>query len=155
MPRYQLESLASDAGHAGAAVQQQVASEPARAAAATPVAEAADPASGRRAEDQPASRVLKVEQAKVDRLMNLIGEMVVARNGLPYLAARAEDQFRVRELAREIKSLHAVINRIVDEMQDAIMQVRMTPVSFVFQRFPRLVRDIARRLGKEVELVLF
>jgi len=43
---------------------------------------------------------------------------------------------------------------VVEEMQDAIMQVRMTPVSFVFQRFPRLVRDIARRLGKEVELVL-
>lgn len=110
--------------------------------------------SGRRAEDQLANRVLKVDQAKVDRLMNLIGEMVVARNGLPYLAARAEDQYGVRELGREIKAQHAVINRIVDEMQDAIMQVRMTPVSFVFQRFPRLVRDIARRLGKEVELEL-
>ncbi|AVR98635.1 chemotaxis protein CheA [Pseudoduganella armeniaca] len=111
-------------------------------------------ARGRRAEDQPGARVLKVEQAKIDRLMNLIGEMVVARNGLPYLAARAEEQYGVRELAREIKAQHGVINRIVEEMQDAIMQVRMTPVSFVFQRFPRLVRDIARRLGKEVELVL-
>lgn len=125
----------------------------AQAQCAVPAA-GADPKSGRRAEDQPSSRVLKVEQAKVDRLMNLIGEMVVARNGLPYLAARAEDQFGVRELAREIKAQHAVINRIVEEMQDAIMQVRMTPVSFVFQRFPRLVRDIARRLGKDVELVL-
>jgi len=120
---------------------------------AVPAAEP-EPKSGRRAEDLSSSRVLKVEQAKVDRLMNLIGEMVVARNGLPYLAARAENQFGVRELAREIKAQHAVINRIVEEMQDAIMQVRMTPVSFVFQRFPRLVRDIARRLGKEVELVL-
>jgi two-component system chemotaxis sensor kinase CheA len=119
-----------------------------------PQREAVTPASGRRAEDQPANRVLKVEQAKVDRLMSLIGEMVVARNGLPYLAARAENQFGVRELSREIKAQHAVINRIVEEMQDAIMQVRMTPVSFVFQRFPRLVRDIARRLGKEVDLVL-
>lgn len=124
--------------------------------APAPAAAAAEPETnfGRRAEDAPASRVLKVEQVKVDRLMNLIGEMVVARNGLPYLAARAEDQYGVRELAREIKAQHAVINRIVEEMQDAIMQVRMTPVSFVFQRFPRLVRDIARRLGKEVELVL-
>lgn len=113
-----------------------------------------EPKSVRRAEDQAGGRVLKVEQAKVDRLMNLIGEMVVARNGLPYLAARAEDHYGVRELAREIKAQHGVINRIVEEMQDAIMQVRMTPVSFVFQRFPRLVRDIARRLGKEVALVL-
>lgn len=129
----------------------------AAAAAPPPVPVAqpeAEPKFGRRADDQPAGRILKVEQAKVDRLMNLIGEMVAARNGLPYLAGRAENQYGARELAREIKAQHAVINRIVDEMQDAIMQVRMTPMSFVFQRFPRLVRDIARRLGKEVELVL-
>jgi two-component system chemotaxis sensor kinase CheA len=47
-----------------------------------------------------------------------------------------------------------VINRIAEEMQDAIMQVRMMPVSVVFQRFPRLVRDISRKLGKDVQLVL-
>lgn len=114
----------------------------------------AEPKFGRRAEDAPASKVLKVDQAKVDRLMSLIGEMVVAKNSLPYLARRAEDEFGVRELAREIKAQYAVINRIAEEMQDAIMQVRMMPVSFVFQRFPRLVRDISRKLGKEVELVL-
>jgi two-component system chemotaxis sensor kinase CheA len=62
--------------------------------------------------------------------------------------------FGVRELSREIKAQYAVINRIAEEMQDAIMQVRMMPVSFVFQRFPRLVRDISRKLGKEVNLVL-
>jgi two-component system, chemotaxis family, sensor kinase CheA len=62
--------------------------------------------------------------------------------------------FGVRELAREIKAHYAVINRIAEEMQDAIMQASMMPVSFVFQRFPRLVRDISRKLGKEVKLVL-
>ena len=109
----------------------------------------------RRHEEAPAaSKTLKVEQEKIDRLMNLIGEMVVAKNALPYLASRAESVFGVRELAREIKSQYAVINRISEEMQDTIMQVRMLPVSFVFQRFPRLVRDISRKLGKEVQLVL-
>lgn len=111
---------------------------------------------GRRAEDNgiPAARSVKVEQVKIDRLMNLIGEMVVSKNALPYLAQRAEDQFGVRELSREIKAQYAVINRIAEEMQDAIMQVRMMPVSVVFQRFPRLVRDISRKLGKEAQLVL-
>ena len=141
-------------GIAEAAIAEPALQNPAAQDPCTVPAADQEPKSGRRAEDQPSSRVLKVEQAKVDRLMNLIGEMVVARNGLPYLAARAENHFGVRELAREIKAQHAVINRIVEEMQDAIMQVRMTPVSFVFQRFPRLVRDIARRLGKEVDLVL-
>jgi len=86
--------------------------------------------------------------------MNLIGEMVVAKNALPYLAGRAESVFGSRELSREIKAQYSVINRIAEEMQDAIMQVRMMPVSFVFQRFPRLVRDTAHRLGKEVHLVM-
>jgi chemotaxis protein histidine kinase CheA len=86
--------------------------------------------------------------------MNLIGELVVSKNALPYLAERAESQFGVRELSREIKGQYSIINRIADEMQDAIMQVRMMAVSFVFQRFPRLVRDISRKLGKEVQLVL-
>ena len=124
------------------------------APSAPPAGSATEPKFGRRAEDAPTARVLKVDQAKVDRLMNLIGEIVVAKNSLPYLASRAENVYGVRDLAREIKSQYAVINRIAEEMQDAIMQVRMLPVSFVFQRFPRLVRDLARKLGKEVELVL-
>ncbi|OYT88411.1 MAG: chemotaxis protein CheA [Burkholderiales bacterium PBB6] len=109
---------------------------------------------GRRSEDQQSARSLKVDQVKIDRLMNLIGEMVVAKNAIPYLANRAETVFGVRDLSREIKAQYAVINRISEEMQDAIMQVRMMPVSFVFQRFPRLVRDTSRRLGKDVNLVL-
>jgi two-component system chemotaxis sensor kinase CheA len=113
------------------------------------------PKFGRRVEDAYNSpKSLKVDQVKIDRLMNLIGEMVVSKNALPYLAQRAEVQFGVRELSREIKAQYAVINRIADEMQDAIMQVRMMSVSFVFQRFPRMVRDISRKLGKDVQLVL-
>jgi two-component system chemotaxis sensor kinase CheA len=110
----------------------------------------------RRSEDTSASasKTLKVDQEKIDRLMNLIGEMVVAKNALPYLANRAETVFGVRELSREIKAQYAVINRVAEEMQDTIMQVRMMPVSFIFQRFPRMVRDISRKLGKEVHLVL-
>jgi two-component system chemotaxis sensor kinase CheA len=112
------------------------------------------PKFGRRAEDIASPKSLKVDQVKIDRLMNLIGEMVVAKNALPYLAHRAENQFGNRELAREIKAQYSIINRISDEMQDSIMQVRMMAVSFVFQRFPRLARDISRKLGKKVQLVL-
>lgn len=100
------------------------------------------------------SRTLRVDQDKVDRLVNLVGEMVVAKNALPYLAQRAEADYACRELARDIKSQYVVINRIAEEMQDAVLQVRMLPVSSVLQRFPRLVRDLSRRLGKEVRLVM-
>ncbi|NKN34332.1 chemotaxis protein CheA [Marichromatium bheemlicum] len=129
---------------------------PTTATAARPEApEAEEPIKfGRRAEDRLAGHTLKVDQVKIDRLMNLIGEMVVTKNALPYLANRAEEVFGTRELAREIKAQYGIINRIAEEMQDAIMQIRMMPVSFVLQRFPRLVRDTARRLGKEVRLVM-
>ncbi|MBK5941537.1 chemotaxis protein CheA [Halochromatium roseum] len=110
---------------------------------------------GRRLEDSYAApSSIKVDQTKIDTMMNLIGEMIVAKNALPYLAARAEKVFGVRDLAREIKAQYSTIHRIADEMQDAIMQIRLLPVSFVFQRFPRLVRDTANKLGKEVHLVM-
>ena len=103
---------------------------------------------------QTQSRSLRVDQGKIDRLMGLIGEMVVARNALPFLARRAETVYGSRDMAREIKAQHAVINRVTEEMQDSIMQIRMMPISVVFQRFPRLVRDVSRQLGKQVELAL-
>ncbi len=105
-------------------------------------------------DDAGGPKLLKVAQDKIDRLMELIGEMVVAKNALPYLAQRAETVYHQRELAREIKAQQAVISRIAEDMQRAIMQVRMQPVGAVFQRFGRLVRDISRKLGKQVQLVV-
>jgi two-component system chemotaxis sensor kinase CheA len=108
----------------------------------------------RRSEDQAGHTLLKVEQRKIDRLVELIGEMVVAKNALPYIARKTEQGASLLDIGRDIKQSYAVIHRIADEMQDAIMQVRMMPVSFVLQRFPRLVRDLARKLNKEVQLQL-
>jgi two-component system chemotaxis sensor kinase CheA len=99
-------------------------------------------------------RTLRVDQQKVDALMNLIGELVVAKNSLPFLARRAEHQFGSRELGHEIKDQYGVIDRIAQELQGAVMAIRMMPVGQVFQRFPRLVRDLARKLGKQVDLVI-
>ena len=166
------EPAVTPAAAAAAAVQRTVAAAAAATAAARPAANAGAavaerptaPAGGgleairselaEAAIDHGANRVLKVSQEKIDRLMDLIGEMVVAKNALPYLAARAEVSTNPREIAREIKNQYGVINRIAEEMQDAIMQVRMLPVGNIFQRFPRLVRDISRKLGKQVELYM-
>lgn len=97
---------------------------------------------------------LRVDQERVDHLMGLIGELVVAKNGLPFLAKRAEEEFHVRALSKEIKAQHGVINRLATEMQSAMMQMRLTPVSTMFQRFPRLVRDLSRKLDKKITLTL-
>jgi len=86
--------------------------------------------------------------------MNLIGEFVVAKNSLPYLAEKTDNLYGISELSKEIKAQYSVLNRISEEMQDAIMQIRMVPVSTVFQRFPRLVRDLSKKLNKKVKLII-
>ncbi|GAA2624614.1 hypothetical protein GCM10010399_64960 [Dactylosporangium fulvum] len=102
---------------------------------------------------QVGTRMLKVDQAKVDRLMELVGELNVAKNGLTYLAEAAEEGFGSRALARRIKDQYAGLHRIAEELQAAVMDVRMLPLSVSFGRFPRLVRDLSRRLGKRIALV--
>lgn len=100
------------------------------------------------------SRVLKVDEAKIDILVNLIAEYSVAKNALPFLAAEAEQSGGGRELARALKDQSTIFDRLAQEMQNAIMQVRLLPVSVIFDRFPRLVRDVSRKLEKKIELQL-
>jgi two-component system chemotaxis sensor kinase CheA len=130
----------------------EAAPEPVRPIAAPPApAEFAG-----RADDpggQVGTRVLRVDQEKVDRLMELVGELNVAKNGLTFLADAAEEEFGSRVLSRRIKDQYAGMHRIAEELQAAVMDVRMLPLSVAFGRFPRLVRDLSRRLGKTIELV--
>lgn len=100
------------------------------------------------------SKTLKVDQNRIDNLMDLVGELVVAKNALPYLAKRAQEDFGNRTLAKEIESQYSVINRLSESLQGAMMQVRMVPMTSVFGRFPRLVRDLSRKLGKDIQLIM-
>ncbi|WP_245664848.1 chemotaxis protein CheA [Actinoplanes subtropicus] len=85
--------------------------------------------------------------------MELVGELIVAKNGLTFLAQSA-DESGGRALARRIKDQYSGLHRIAEELQAAVLDIRMLPLSVAFARFPRLVRDLSRRLGKSVELVL-
>lgn len=121
-------------------------SGPAEAAmSASPAAEAAG---GERV-----AKSFRVDAESIDLLGDLVGELVVAKNSFPFLAERAEQEYGVRDLARELKERFNVISRIAQDMQGAVMQVQMLPMAQIFQRFPRLVRDLSRRLDKKIELV--
>ena len=98
--------------------------------------------------------MLRVDQGKIDVIMNLVAELIVAKNSLNYLADLAENKHGSRAMAREIKDAYAVFDRITQGLQLGVMSVRMTPVSQMLQRFPRLVRDLSRALGKKVELAI-
>jgi len=114
----------------------------------------ADPTPAPTTDPKSVNRVLRVDQTKIDSIMNLVAELIVAKNGLSYLATRAEQVHGARIVAREIKEQFAVIDRITQGLQVGVMAVRMMPVGQVFQRFPRLVRDVSRKLGKTIDLVI-
>ncbi len=151
-PKRTLRKAAAPAKAQAPAKEQPPVSVPQPAAANSSAAAAGN--GGTHDGSERPSTVLRVDQGRIDALMNLIGELVVAKNSLPFLARRAENVYGSREMAREIKEQHAVIDRIALELRNGIMQVRMLPVSTVFQRFPRLVRDLSRKLNKHVDLVI-
>jgi two-component system chemotaxis sensor kinase CheA len=116
----------------------------AAAETAAPTKPAAAPAATHHA--APAENTVRVDTARLDVLVNHAGELVLVRNRLLSLAARHGSEALVAA-ANEL-------DRVTDELQTAVMGMRMQPVGRLFQRFPRIVRDLARQLGKEVELVL-
>lgn len=96
----------------------------------------------------PTRRALRVEPERVDRLMTLIGELTIAKSQLPPLVRRAGDE----ALGQELKAVSARLDALVGELQHAALRLRLLPLSRVFEPLPRLVRDVARRLGKSVEV---
>jgi two-component system chemotaxis sensor kinase CheA len=91
----------------------------------------------------PQQRSVRIDLRRLDTLMNLIGELVITRGRLAAIAGASEDQALVETVAQA--------SRLVADLQDEIMTSRMVPVWQVFDRFPRLVRDSARSVGKQVE----
>ncbi|SDY36396.1 two-component system, chemotaxis family, sensor kinase CheA [Allochromatium warmingii] len=90
---------------------------------------------------------VRVDTQRLDEIMNLVGELVLVRNRLSMLRVRTGDE----EIGKAIASLALVTS----DLQAAVMKTRMQPVKKVFSRFPRVVRDLARNLGKEIELETF
>ncbi|KXU33960.1 chemotaxis protein CheA [Ventosimonas gracilis] len=89
---------------------------------------------------------VRVDTAQLDDIMNLVGELVLVRNRLLRLAAQSSDEVMVKTLAN--------LDLVTADLQNAVMKTRMQPIKKVFGRFPRLVRDMARSLGKEIALEL-
>jgi two-component system chemotaxis sensor kinase CheA len=129
---------------------------------AAPAAPAARPAPGARQAgggDTAAkvSSTIRVDHEKLDHLMNLIGELIINRNRYSMLARQLEEtgrQVDVSVIAQNLTETTYSMARISDDLQDTIMKVRMVPVASVFSRFPRLVRDLSRKSGKEVVLIV-
>jgi two-component system chemotaxis sensor kinase CheA len=107
-----------------------------------------------RGESSAPPSTIRIEQSKLDRLMRVVGELLVARGTFPLMVQKLNDGAGSVSMVKDLKEAGANISRIADELQTSVMSIRMQPVKTVFQRFPRLVRDLARSQGKEVRLVV-
>jgi len=116
------------------------------------VADRRDPVVTDRRDPPAAPATVRIDQIKLDRLMAVVGELLVARGALPLLVQKLNDGADAAGMVKDLKDVGSRISRIADELQTSVMSIRMLPVKTVFQRFPRLVRDLARSLGKEVHL---
>jgi len=90
---------------------------------------------------------IRVSTEKIDELMNTVGELVITQSMLTQLGTKVSGP-----LSDQLRAGLAQLERNVRELQESVMRVRMLPISFVFSRFPRMVRDLSQRLGKQVEL---
>lgn len=119
-----------------------------------PAPAAAKPAEDARAEalGKARSSMVRVDFARLDQLLNLVGELIVHRTKLAELARPIAEALPAvgGELLESVQRVESTAT----QLQETIMDVRMLPVRHVFERFPRLVRDLARQQGKSVELVL-
>jgi two-component system chemotaxis sensor kinase CheA len=125
----------------------------ASAGPAAPAAEGAPPAEAFGEAEAARGRVerssVRVDTRKLDELWQLVGELVHCRARYSLLAGGLPSEERL-----ELERLTDSLDRITSQMQQAVMQTRMVPISVLFNKFPRLVRDLSRKLGKNVELEL-
>jgi len=101
------------------------------------------------------SQSIRVSQEKIDKMMNMISELLIAKNSFMHIAAKLNIEYDLPEMSKEVRQVGAYVNRISDELQNAIMSIRMVEVKTVFQKMPRVVRDIAQSTGKKIDLVMF
>ena len=97
---------------------------------------------------------IRVEVQRLDSLMDLVGELVLGRNRLLQLVSDMKASDDIAELLRELGETNTQVDFITTELQTAVMHTRMVQIGRVFNKFPRVVRDLAREFGKEIDLVI-
>jgi len=99
-------------------------------------------------------QTIRVDVKRLDQLMNLIGELVLAKNRLIKIYNDVEERYEGEKFLEELNQVVSSISIVTTDLQIAVMKTRMLPIGKVFNKFPRLVRDLARELGKKVRLII-
>lgn len=122
-----------------------------------PAAPKAAPKTGGDESKAPATAVeqtIRVDVKRLDSLMNLIGELVLGKNRLIKIYNDVEERYEGEKFLEELNQVVASVSMVTTDIQLAVMKTRMLPIGRVFNKFPRMVRDLSRELGKEIDLVI-
>ncbi len=99
-------------------------------------------------------QTLRVESQRIDKIMNLVGELVIGRSMVGQISTELEERSKKDELVKRLGDANAFMEKTLSQLQKNVMKIRMLPISQVFRKFPRVVRDLALEKGKNVQLVL-
>ncbi|GAA8821327.1 chemotaxis histidine kinase/response regulator CheAY2 [Helicobacter pylori] len=99
-------------------------------------------------------QTVRVDVRRLDHLMNLIGELVLGKNRLIRIYGDVEERYDGEKFLEELNQVVSSISAVTTDLQLAVMKTRMQPVGKVFNKFPRMVRDLSRELGKSIELII-
>ena len=99
-------------------------------------------------------QTVRVDVKRLDHLMRLIGELVLGKNRLINIYDEVEERYDGEQFLEELNQVVSGVSLVTTDLQLAVMKTRMLPVSKVFNKFPRMVRDLSREMGKSIELVI-
>ncbi|NWF66259.1 MAG: response regulator [Campylobacterales bacterium] len=99
-------------------------------------------------------QTIRVDVKRLDHLMNLIGELVLGKNRLLKIYNDVEERYEGEQFLEELNQVVSSISIVTTDLQIAVMKTRMLPVGKVFNKFPRMVRDLSRELNKKIELII-
>jgi len=97
-------------------------------------------------------QTIRVDVKRLDHLMNLIGELVLAKNRLIKINDDVEERYEGEEFLEELNQVVSIVSLVTTDLQIAVMKTRMLPIGKVFNKFPRMIRDLSRELNKEIDL---
>ncbi len=97
---------------------------------------------------------IRVDTARLDNVMNLVGELVLCRNRVLKLVSELDHRNDSDVTLRELVASSSQLNLVTTDLQLSVMKTRMQPVGKIFTKFPRMVRDMSRKLNKEIELII-
>jgi len=115
-----------------------------------------DPKAAAPAKRAPATveQTIRVDVKRLDHLMNLIGELVLAKNRLIKINDDVEERYEGEEFLEELNQVVSIVSLVTTDLQIAVMKTRMLPIGKVFNKFPRMIRDLSRELNKKIDLEL-